>query len=253
MAEKFSLKWNDFNQNVSKTFSSLRHQEDFYDVTLVSDDQEQFSAHKVVLSACSEYFGNVLKKNKHSHPLLCLQGIRSNDLNCLLDFIYNGVAQVFQDEIDKFLQIAKQLQLKGLIEDTKFQNFPTNTQNVKHEYKENRNPLINTVELEDSDIGEQVAESSYTSLEVPNSSIVINSSDIREINEKIEEFLEKVEGGGYNCKTCGKYSKKKDHIRKHVETHLEGLSFPCNTCGKIFRSSNALYTHIYKHKCTLQK
>jgi len=70
MSEKFSLKWNDFNDNVSKTFSSMRHQEDFYDVTLVSDDQEQFSAHKVVLSACSEYFGNILKKNKHSHPLL---------------------------------------------------------------------------------------------------------------------------------------------------------------------------------------
>ena len=236
MAEKFSLKWNDFNQNVNKTFSSLRHQEDFYDVTLVSDDQQQFSAHKVVLSACSEYFGNVLKKNKHSHPLLCLQGISSNYLNSLLDYIYNGEAQVFQDELDRFLQIAQQLQLKGIIEDTMLQNFPTNTQNIKHEYKSKRNPIINTEEVEDSDSEEQEAAfSSSTSLEVPNSSFVMDSSNLAEVNEKIEEFIEKAEGEGYNCKQCGKYAKRKDHIRKHIETHMEGLSFPCKTCGKIFR------------------
>ena len=116
MTEKLSLSWNDFNQNVSKTFSSLRHQEDFYDVTLVSDDQEQFSAHKVVLSACSDYFGNTLKKNKHTHPLLCLEGVSSSELNCLLDYVYNGQAQLLQEDLDKFLKIAQRFQLKGLLQ-----------------------------------------------------------------------------------------------------------------------------------------
>ena len=33
--EKFCLKWNDFQANVSKTFSSLRKEQDFYDITLL--------------------------------------------------------------------------------------------------------------------------------------------------------------------------------------------------------------------------
>ena len=64
MTEKFSLNWNDFHSNVViKSFSKLRHDEDFYDVTLVGDDLQQISAHKVALSACSEYFENILRQN----------------------------------------------------------------------------------------------------------------------------------------------------------------------------------------------
>ena len=107
MAEKFCLKWNDFKTNVTSSFRKLRDSEDFYDVTLVSDDQKQISAHKIVLSASSEYFKNVLKRNKHSHPLLCLNGVNSNELNSILDFIYNGELQIYQENLDDFLQIAQ--------------------------------------------------------------------------------------------------------------------------------------------------
>ena len=51
--EKFSLKWNDFHSNVSKSFQSLRNKEDFSDVTLVGDDFKQIAAHKIILSSCS--------------------------------------------------------------------------------------------------------------------------------------------------------------------------------------------------------
>ena len=45
MDEKFNLKWNDFHANVSSTFRKLRTTDDFFDVTLVSDDQQQMYAH----------------------------------------------------------------------------------------------------------------------------------------------------------------------------------------------------------------
>ena len=61
MEEKFYLKWNEFQENTIKTFSNLRQEDAFFDVTLVSDDQRQMMAHKVVLSACSEYFKDILK------------------------------------------------------------------------------------------------------------------------------------------------------------------------------------------------
>ena len=70
MSENFSLRWTEFQVNASNSFRKLRNTEDFFDVTLVSDDQKQISAHKVVLSASSEYFKNVLRGNTHSHPML---------------------------------------------------------------------------------------------------------------------------------------------------------------------------------------
>ena len=115
MAEKFCLKWNDFQTNVSNTFRKLRTSDNFYDVTLVSDDQQQVSAHKVVLCSSSEYFKNVLTSNKHAHPMLCLNGVNKRDLENILDFIYNGEIQIFQDNLDHFLDIAQRFKLEGLI------------------------------------------------------------------------------------------------------------------------------------------
>ena len=65
MDEKYSLKWNDFQATISGSLSLLQKEEDFFDVTLVSEDHTQIKAHKVVLSACSPFFKNILKKNPH--------------------------------------------------------------------------------------------------------------------------------------------------------------------------------------------
>ena len=68
MSEKFCLKWNDFDSNVCKSFGILRNEEYLQDVTLVSDDHKKVVAHKLVLSACSEYFRDIFKNNPHKHP-----------------------------------------------------------------------------------------------------------------------------------------------------------------------------------------
>ena len=39
--EKFAIKWEDFQATVSQSFGLLRQEEDFFDVTLVSDDEVQ--------------------------------------------------------------------------------------------------------------------------------------------------------------------------------------------------------------------
>ena len=43
------------------TFRRLREEEDFVDVTLACSGRRNFTAHKVVLSACSPYFKQLLK------------------------------------------------------------------------------------------------------------------------------------------------------------------------------------------------
>merc|ERR1712133_131566 len=115
MSEKFCLKWNDFSSNASKSFGSFRNEEYFHDVTLVSDDQQQVTAHKLVLSASSVYFKSIFKNNKASNPFLCLEGVTLNDLNNILDYIYNGEVQIYQEHLDTFLNTAQRLKIEGLL------------------------------------------------------------------------------------------------------------------------------------------
>ena len=116
--EKFSLKWNDFTSNVTKSFQSLRNEEDFFDITLIGDDYKHVTVHKLVLSSCSQYFKNVFSNNKkyfQSQAMICLDGLNHFDLKNVLDYIYQGEVQIQQHEIDRFLKIADRLQLEGLI------------------------------------------------------------------------------------------------------------------------------------------
>ena len=65
-SEKFCLRWNDFESNVSTAFRDLREEKDFFDVTLACDDSSQVAAHKVILAACSPFFREVLRRNPPS-------------------------------------------------------------------------------------------------------------------------------------------------------------------------------------------
>ena len=112
-SEKFCLRWNDFEKNISGAFRELRDDKDFFDVTLACDD-DQLQAHKVILSACSPFFRSILRRNKHEHPLLFLKGVRYIDLLSVLNFMYHGEVNVAQEELNSFLSVAEDLKVKGL-------------------------------------------------------------------------------------------------------------------------------------------
>jgi len=111
--EKFCLRWNDFESNISVAFRELREDKDFFDVTLACDD-DQIQAHKVILSACSPFFRTVLRRNPHAHPLLYLKGVKFSDLQSVLNFMYHGEVNVAQEELNSFLAVAEELRVKGL-------------------------------------------------------------------------------------------------------------------------------------------
>ena len=113
-ARKFCLKWTDFHNNISTTFNALRDDQDFADVTLTCEDGEQMEAHKVILSASSPVILNMLRRNKHSHPLIYMHGIKARELVNIVDFMYHGQVNILQDNLNDFLAIAEELQVKGL-------------------------------------------------------------------------------------------------------------------------------------------
>jgi len=112
-SDKFCLKWNDFESSLSSAFRDLRAHRDFLDVTL-SCGNEQIQAHKVILSACSSFFRDILSCNPHQHPLLYLKGVNFADLQSVLDFMYHGEVNVAQEDLNSFLAVAEDLKVKGL-------------------------------------------------------------------------------------------------------------------------------------------
>jgi len=60
MGKKFNLTWGTFSSHGQELFKNLLETQEFADVTLVSDDQQQYRAHKFILSACSTAFKKIL-------------------------------------------------------------------------------------------------------------------------------------------------------------------------------------------------
>ena len=116
MAEKLRLRWNDFQEDFSKKIGPLKDDPDFADVTLVSEDGVQVEAHKVILAASSPFLQALLKRNQHTHPLIYMRKVKSEDLLALVDFLYLGEATVDQEHLDSFLLLGAELQLEGLMD-----------------------------------------------------------------------------------------------------------------------------------------
>ena len=113
-SEKFCLKWNDFQENLNSAFGGLRKDKDLADVTLVCEDGTQIDTHKVILAISSPFFMEILKKNKHPHPLIYMKGCKVAELLAMIDFLYYGEANVDQESLDAFLGLAQELKLQGL-------------------------------------------------------------------------------------------------------------------------------------------
>ena len=110
----YSLSWPEVESERTKALSSMLTSGEFTDVTIACDD-DQIKAHKVVLSAASEVFQNIFRRNQHKHPLLYFFGVTKQQMEAVLDFIYSGDTKVPMEELDTFLNIAKSLQIKGLV------------------------------------------------------------------------------------------------------------------------------------------
>jgi len=136
-SEKFCLRWNDFESNVSVAFRELREEKDFFDVTLACDDN-QVQAHKVILSACSPFFRNILRRNPHQHPLLYLKGVKYQELLSVLNFMYQGEVNVAQEELNSFLAVAEDLRVKGLTQSN--QSNKSESSNLRDRVREREPP-----------------------------------------------------------------------------------------------------------------
>ena len=240
--EKLCLKWNDFQGNVSSAFVDLRDDKNFTDVTLACEDGQQVEAHKVVLISSSPFFLNLLKRNKHPHPLVYMRGLKYENLLSMVDFLYHGEANVYQENFDSFLTMANELQLKGLKKE----------EDVEPELKLFSNKQMSQNKIIPG-LKKEVVPSPITESAIALDNFSARSA-LDELDTKVKSmimFSENIIEGQHNsrariCKVCGKEGQL-INIKNHIEAnHMTNISIPCNDCDKILNTRNAL--RKYKHK-----
>ena len=241
-SEKFSLKWIDFQENMSSAFGSLREEPDFADVTLACEDGFQIKAHKVIIAASSPVLQNILKNNKHPHPLIYMRGMKSSDLLAIVDFIYHGEAMICQQNLESFLVIAEELKMNGLAGETQQNKIDDDSKTFHKSVVKNESPqdYIQT-DQEDHISGGKSSTISETNIILNDCKV---STDIQELDDKINSMMRpngEMLTGSYTgkraleCTVCGKVGPS-SHIRAHIEAnHTTGFLHPCNFCDKYFR------------------
>ena len=257
-SDKFSLKWNDFQENITAAFVTLRDDKWFTDVTLVSEDGEAFEAHKVILSGSSPFFMNILKLNKHSNPLVYLKGFKSKELHSLIDFMYHGVADIYQDDLDLFLAKAEELKLKGLTggeEDKQKhvkQESGKNHKEPRYQIADTKTKLISGIYEEELYIDDKYDSNSTTTVITPfntSPNMYFNGGTGEDLKSTLRSMIAQ-EGKVLTCTVCGKTTDKslsrhaRELMEQHVESlHVDGVTYDCTKCDKTFKSKRALWNH----------
>merc|ERR1712129_189355 len=272
-SETFHLKWNDFHENMATSFQDLRQEGDFTDVTLACEGNQQLQAHKVILSSSSPFFKSILRCYKSAEPLIYLRQVSYQDLASVVDFMYYGQADVQQENLNSFLALAEEFELKGLTQQNKAEDIgqpnrprrkiepdvkvitndikSSTLEQIESYGKTNSEKITNEVETKEEEVIEELVNMQPQEDEVYNySESILNDSEIvnnanitiEELDNKVESMIQK-QDKKWGCSVCGKQFSTKSVLKSHAEVHIEGVQHPCTTCGKTYRTRNSLKKH----------
>jgi len=279
--ENFCLRWNDFEVNFSNALYDLKEEKDFSDVTLACADN-QVEAHKVILAASSPFFKRILKENPHRHPLIYLKGIKYSDVEAVLKFIYQGEVNVEQANLETFLEVAEELEVKGLVPDKNIcdgvgskmlsskprtnMQLPTNQSsaprsNIQSTVQTNVQPSSQTEQENSTSMNNRVvhvkveSKDTFTAAEQEQNDVeslnhiqddeMQNSLGYGGVENDLHGYCSKVSVGHYQCNLCGKISSNRNNAFLHVEAiHFPGRNeYECDQCGKKLKSKHMWYHH----------
>jgi len=234
---------------------------DFCDVSLVSQDNKIFEAHKVLLSAHSSVFRSFLSNSAasgfHQKPVMFLFNINSKDVTNVLQFIYSGEISLPQQDVVGFLDASQKLKIQNLCNEgypedyysvsnilDGGQNLEKNVDNLNLEELEERKPLINEVQTStlpqengNQFIGDQFSENKDHS----------SDKDTKEPLNKMVEFSNPAKKTFHLQESdFANFSNFRDFLQT-VFSKEEGGKFQCNICEKTSKNRSHAEEHAETH------
>ncbi|KAK8383945.1 hypothetical protein O3P69_016004 [Scylla paramamosain] len=112
--EHLNLRWNDHTLTFVHLLDHYRVQEQYCDARLACAGGGVYPVHKVVLSACSDFFASIFASDSCHNPVVVLQDVATEHLEALLTYVYRGEVLLARSDLPAFLKVAESLQVKGL-------------------------------------------------------------------------------------------------------------------------------------------
>ena len=254
--ESFSLSRNDFDVSAPTALKNLWTDQNFTDVTLATVDNKQIQSHKVILSASSPFFKNILLQNTHQSPLLYLKGIKYQHLQKILEFIYLGRCDVQKCDLEDFLETGKDLRITGIFDSEEPEE---NTNSSEQVNPDQALKQISNTEMEnipvivEAEIFNHLAaetgfvESIFESPKEEMSKLVETPyipSEIKPLETTMKEptIFQRV----INCDECDFTTSKVPVLKKHKKSLHSDVKMTCKNCGGKFREENGLKNHPCK-------
>ena len=220
-AELFTLSSNDFGQNCQTAFQGFWNDREFSDVTLATDDGSQLSAHKIVLSSCSQFFRSLLSKNPHPHPLIYLMGVQVKELEGLLSFIYKGHCDMRQEDLDDFLKTGKDLLISGLTQ------FLDNTEESTHNRGDIKTDLDHTLICKKPEVATLLPLQNTGEKNLPCDKCDYTTHFSHNL---IKHFKAKHTNVKFYCKLCEYSARWQQVLAQHVRNVHRGIKHACDQC-----------------------
>ena len=133
------------------------------------------------------------------------------------------------------------MQVKGLdgelVQPTEFQF----TSYCETEYADNED-VISQEHIKDS--RKPIEDTRDTGIDITNEESY-QMGTRNKLDLQIQHLIEKCDGK-WKCKECGKASALRGNMKRHAETHIEGMEFNCHICSKIYSTSKNLGSHMSK-------
>ena len=229
--EKIILQGNDFNADILTVFKELVNDEHFTNVTIVTDGGKMEKAHKVVLSAFSPFFKNILVTSNLEHPVIYLRGVDPKDMRAILDYIYMGQARIDTRHVNTFLKLAADLDIKGLRSDYGDEEDTDRSETAEEPSFHNAKSLKSNEELEN----EQICSEVVRELNFRYNSVKFEQDDSVCKDLKF-----------YKCHECDYQAQTEEELIVHIEAkHISNLVF-CNICDFYTKSGEGLTDHQAK-------
>ena len=270
--EKCRVMWSNYSDHLKSMMKELMMNQDFSDVTLVTEDKKQLKANVNILSACSPVFKDIFKKEKNLSTIMYLRGIKFSEMESIMQFIYLGEATFYEERMDEFLAVAKSLEIKELC----------NTENESNDEPDNETTLSDPVTLPET--LEETILSDHSKMQIPQesergvlheceychkhfshrASLHIHKKSVHEgvkfacdqcdyqattQGNLSKHIRSKHEGVKYYCDQCEYQATQQGNLTQHIQTKHEGAKYACDQCDHQFTHPSTLNAHIKKkHK-----